>query len=138
MFRTFGPVVAAVLQGTTIDEWHGRSTAGPSAAIDLGGRSVELRATGKAHTLGDQTVHVPDCGVVFMGDLWEERMFPTPPNGSRRTKSATSTRRIGRACSQSARRGSAAHRGIPGHGAQGGEETARTVRDYTILILVDG
>src|SRR5262249_41983296 len=74
MFRTFGPSVAAALEGTELvqpDEVYD----GERAELDLGGRKVELSTYGAAHTLGDQIVSVPDAGVVFVGDLAEERIF---------------------------------------------------------------
>ena len=83
MFRTFGPGVAAALEGTELvmpDEVY----EGLAKTIDLGGRIVELTTYGDAHTRGDQVVRVPDAGVVFVGDLAEERIFPIfpwfPPN----------------------------------------------------------
>ena len=106
-----------------------RCIAGRRATIDLGGRSVELRASGKAHTLGDQTVHVPDCGVVFMGDLVEERMFPIfpwfPPDEI--DIDAVNWARVLTALDAEAPRIV-----VPGHGAQGGAEIVRTVRDYMV------
>jgi glyoxylase-like metal-dependent hydrolase (beta-lactamase superfamily II) len=78
MFRTFGPGVATALEGTEIvmpDEAY----EGPTKTIDLGGRIVELSTYGAAHTRGDQVVRVPDVGVVFAGDLAEERIFPIFP-----------------------------------------------------------
>src|ERR1700722_13647991 len=128
MFRSFGPAVAAALEGMTIVE-PDEIYEGPSATIDLGGRSVELRATGKAHTLGDQTVHVPDCGIVFMGDLVEERMFPIfpwfPPDEV--DIDAANWTRVLTALDAEAPRIV-----VPGHGALGCAETVRTVRDYMI------
>ena len=53
--------------------------AGRFAAMDLGGRRVEFRTWGKAHSPGDQIISVPDQNVIFMGDLIEERMFPIVP-----------------------------------------------------------
>jgi glyoxylase-like metal-dependent hydrolase (beta-lactamase superfamily II) len=38
-------------------------------AAGLGGRSVELRHPGRAHTDGDLAVLVPDARVAFLGDL---------------------------------------------------------------------
>jgi glyoxylase-like metal-dependent hydrolase (beta-lactamase superfamily II) len=126
MFRTFGPAVAAALEGTKVvepDEVYG----GPSATIDLGGRLVELRAAGKAHTLGDQTVHVPDCGVVFTGDLVEERMFPIfpwfPPDEV--DIDAANWARVLKSLEAEAPRVV-----VPGHGALAGPEIIRTVRHY--------
>jgi glyoxylase-like metal-dependent hydrolase (beta-lactamase superfamily II) len=78
MFRTFGPGVAAALDGTELvmpdDVYEGDRT-----AIDLGGRTVELRTFGQAHTRGDQVVWLPAERVVFTGDLAEERIFPIFP-----------------------------------------------------------
>ena len=55
-----------------------------SQEIDLGGRKVELRTLGLAHTRGDQVVWIPVERIVFTGDLVEERIFPIfpwfPPN----------------------------------------------------------
>ena len=83
MFRTFGPGVAATLDGTELvmpdDVYDGERT-----TIDLGGRTVELRTFGLAHTRGDQVVWLPAERILFTGDLAEERIFPIfpwfPPN----------------------------------------------------------
>jgi glyoxylase-like metal-dependent hydrolase (beta-lactamase superfamily II) len=128
MFRTFGPVVAAALEGTKLvepDDVYG----GPSATINLGGRLVELRAAGKAHTIGDQTVHLADCGVVFTGDLVEERMFPIfpwfPPDEV--DIDATNWARVLKTLEAEGPRAV-----VPGHGSLAGPEIIRTVRDYMI------
>ncbi|MGH3448290.1 MAG: MBL fold metallo-hydrolase [Nocardioidaceae bacterium] len=42
------------------------------ATIDLGDRFVELLYPGRGHTDGDLVVRVPDCEVLFAGDLVEE------------------------------------------------------------------
>ena len=83
MFRTFGPAVAAALEGTRLvdpDDVY----EGADAAIDLGNRKVELRTWGQAHTRGDQVVWLPAERILFTGDLAEERIFPIfpwfPPN----------------------------------------------------------
>lgn len=77
LFSQFGPDVAEALQGTQItaadDTYSGERT------LDLGGRKVVLRET-PAHTLGDQIVWVPDAGVLFTGDLVENRFFPILPD----------------------------------------------------------
>ena len=52
---------------------------GDHATLDLGGRRVEFRTWGTAHSPGDQIVHLPDERIVFIGDLIEERMFPIVP-----------------------------------------------------------
>ena len=42
------------------------------ATIDFGGRHLELRYLGRAHTDNDIVIHVPDASLVFAGDLVEE------------------------------------------------------------------
>ncbi|GHH30375.1 MBL fold metallo-hydrolase [Lentzea cavernae] len=77
MFRGFGGAVAERLAGVEVpapdlvfDDVH---------ALDLGGRTVLLRPTGRGHTLGDQVVEVPDAGVLFTGDLAETGQFAIFP-----------------------------------------------------------
>lgn len=52
---------------------------GDRATLDLGGRQIEFRTWGTAHSPGDQIVHLPQENIVFAGDLLEERMFPIVP-----------------------------------------------------------
>ncbi len=52
---------------------------GNRATLDLGGRRVEFRTWGTAHSPGDQIIHLPKERIVFIGDLIEERMFPIVP-----------------------------------------------------------
>lgn len=52
---------------------------GDTATLDLGGRSVDFRTWGTAHSPGDQIIHLPEEGIVFGGDMIEERMFPIVP-----------------------------------------------------------
>ena len=78
MFRTFGPGVAAALEGVEIvdpDETYD----GDAHEIDLGGRTAQLHTWGLAHTQGDQIVFLPDRRVMFTGDLVEACMFPIYP-----------------------------------------------------------
>ena len=72
-FGTFGPDVARALRGFAVT-LPARTYRG-SLRLDLGGRTVVLREM-PAHTRGDQIVEVPDAGVIFTGDLVEERSFP--------------------------------------------------------------
>jgi glyoxylase-like metal-dependent hydrolase (beta-lactamase superfamily II) len=74
LFKTFGPEVAAALEGVVLVQPH--ETYDGSTELDLGGRTVTLREVGGAHTAGDQVVLVPDAGVLFAGDLVENRFFP--------------------------------------------------------------
>ena len=46
------------------------------AALDLGGRMVDLLDLGRGHTDHDLVVHVPDAGVIFAGDLVEQGAPP--------------------------------------------------------------
>jgi glyoxylase-like metal-dependent hydrolase (beta-lactamase superfamily II) len=56
-------------------DFAGASPAAPtrtfdgSLGLDVAGTAVELIEAGPAHTAGDVIVHVPDRGVVFVGDL---------------------------------------------------------------------
>lgn len=128
MFRGFGPGVAAALEGTELvmpDETYD----GASKSIDLGGRVVELSTYGAAHTKGDQVVSVPDAGVVFAGDLAEERIFPIfpwfPPDDADIEADnwadvlagiiATKPKIV-----------------VPGHGSVGGAEILSGVRSYML------
>lgn len=52
---------------------------GDRATLDLGGRRVEFRTWGTAHSPGDQVVWLTEERIVFAGDLIEERMFPIVP-----------------------------------------------------------
>ncbi|SFW90910.1 MBL fold metallo-hydrolase [Amycolatopsis australiensis] len=77
MFRGLGEVVARRLDGVRIPApdvvYDG------SHELDLGGRTVRLRPTGRGHTRGDQVVEVPDAGVLFTGDLAETGQFAIVP-----------------------------------------------------------
>jgi glyoxylase-like metal-dependent hydrolase (beta-lactamase superfamily II) len=46
------------------------------ATLDIGGRRVDLRYLGRAHTDNDIVVHVPDADLIFAGDLVEESAPP--------------------------------------------------------------
>ncbi len=48
-----------------------------AAAVDLGGRRVEIAHLGRGHTDGDLLVVVPDANVVFAGDLIESSGPPS-------------------------------------------------------------
>lgn len=128
MFRTFGPGVAAALEGTELvqpDEVY----AGGRTEIDLGGRRVELSTYGLAHTKGDQVVSVPDAKVLFVGDLAEERIFPIfpwfPPDDA--DLDADNWARV-LAKLEAAKPAIV----VPGHGSVGGAEILAAVRDYIL------
>lgn len=78
LFRTFGPAVSAALEGVELvdpDEVYDDET-----ELDLGGRTVQLRTWGVAHTRSDQVVFLPEERILFAGDLVEERIFPIYPH----------------------------------------------------------
>lgn len=72
-FGGFTPALAAALEGAEPTEPD--LLYGDFCELDLGGRRVSLFSFGGAHTRGDQLVHLADVGVVFTGDLVEERFF---------------------------------------------------------------
>ncbi len=77
MFRGMGGGVAEQLEGVEFVDPH--VVYEGAADLDLGGKVVQLRTWGTAHSRGDQTVFLPDEGVLFAGDLVENRFFPILP-----------------------------------------------------------
>jgi len=128
MFKTFGPGVAAALEGTVLvepDDVYDEA----STTVDLGGRRVELRTWGLAHTAGDQVVWLPEERILFTGDLAEERMFPIfpwfPPQDA-----SIDAARWAHVLSEAASWRPAIV--VPGHGDIGGVEIVNAVRDYIV------
>lgn len=128
MFQGFGPGVVQALVGTEIvmpDDVYD----GASAEIDLGGRKVELRTFGLAHTRGDQIVWLPAEKILFMGDLAEERIFPIfpwfPPNDADLNAARWVKILI-------ELEGWQPKIVVPGHGNVGGAEILATVRNYML------
>jgi glyoxylase-like metal-dependent hydrolase (beta-lactamase superfamily II) len=123
LFRTFGPSVSKALEGTQVvlpDE-----TYTGERLLDLGGRRVVLREL-PAHTEGDQIVYLPDEGILFTGDLVENRFFPIFPDADAKggrwievlqQMEALQPRTV-----------------VPGHGAVAGPEVIRSVRDYLTFV----
>jgi len=128
MFKTFGPTVAAALEGTELVE-PDETYEGQSATIDLGGRKVELRTWGLAHTGGDQIVWLPAERILFTGDLAEERIFPIfpwfPPHDA-----DIDGARWAHILSELASWKPAIV--VPGHGDIGGVGILTAVRDYMV------
>jgi glyoxylase-like metal-dependent hydrolase (beta-lactamase superfamily II) len=77
MFRGLGEDVARELEGVELVQPH--VVYDGAAELDLGGRIVELRSLGPAHSRGDQVVFLPDERILFTGDLVETRSFPIFP-----------------------------------------------------------
>jgi glyoxylase-like metal-dependent hydrolase (beta-lactamase superfamily II) len=100
--------------------------------LDLGGRVVELRATGRAHSLGDQVIRLPDAEVLFTGDLVETGQFAIFPWFPPHDVDVSGIRWI-----EVIRRLAADERPrvvVPGHGDLGGPEVLDDVRDYLELL----
>jgi glyoxylase-like metal-dependent hydrolase (beta-lactamase superfamily II) len=125
MFRTFGPAVEAALEGVELVDAD--ETYEGSRHLDLGGRTVTLRETGLAHTRGDQLVTVDDEGVVFAGDLVEERCFPIFPYFPPDDVDVDGSAWI-RVLAELEARGPRLV--VPGHGAVGGPEVVAVQRAF--------
>ena len=76
-FRDLGDAVAEQLEGVEFVSPDVVYDGG--ADIDLGGKIVQLRTWGPAHSRGDQAVILPAERVVFTGDLVENRFYPIFP-----------------------------------------------------------
>jgi glyoxylase-like metal-dependent hydrolase (beta-lactamase superfamily II) len=128
MFKTFGPGVAAALEDTQLvlpdDVYEDAST-----AIDLGGRRVELRTWGLAHTAGDQVVWLPEERILFTGDLAEERIFPIFPWFPPEDATIDGARWAAILSELIAWKPAIV---VPGHGDLGGVEILAAVRDYMV------
>lgn len=124
-FRGLGGPVARALEGATPTApdviYDG------SCDLDLGGRVVQLRPAGRAHTKGDQVITVPDAGVMFTGDLAETAQFAIFPWYPPYDRDVSGARWIGvlqRLIDENPRVV------VPGHGDIGGPERLTDVRDY--------
>ncbi|GAB2864176.1 MBL fold metallo-hydrolase [Lentzea nigeriaca] len=125
MFRGFGGAIADRLAGAEVpvpdvvfDGVH---------SLDLGGRTVLLRPTGRGHTLGDQVIEVPDAGVLFTGDLAETgqfAIFPWFPPHDTDVSGVSWIEVMDRLIEAGPRVV------VPGHGTTGGREVLEGVRDY--------
>lgn len=125
MFSGFGEALAELLQGVELAYPH-VVYEGEKARIDLGGLVVELLYHGPAHTRGDQLVWVPDLGVLFPGDLVENRFLPIFPDddadGRRWLALLDRIDELG------------AKTIVPGHGDVGGPELVGELREYLLLV----
>jgi glyoxylase-like metal-dependent hydrolase (beta-lactamase superfamily II) len=97
--------------------------------LDLGGRVVHLRATGRAHSKGDQVIQVDD--VLFTGDLVETGQFAIFPWFPPYDVDVSGVRWI----EVMRRLGAEDHRiVVPGHGDLGGRELLTDTREYLELL----
>jgi len=129
MFAGLGEPVARQLEGVELvspDVVYDHSY-----DLDLGGRVVQLRATGRAHSTGDQVVTVPDAGVMFTGDLVEAGQFAIFPWFPPHDTDVSGMRWIAvmqRLIAESPQVV------VPGHGDVGGPQLLTDVGDYLQLL----
>jgi glyoxylase-like metal-dependent hydrolase (beta-lactamase superfamily II) len=90
--------------------------------IDLGGRIAELREYGGGHSLGDQVVLLRDAGVLFTGDLVENKVFGVIPDGDSHLLPWLQRLREMEELGASII--------VPGHGMPGGPEVLTIFREY--------
>jgi glyoxylase-like metal-dependent hydrolase (beta-lactamase superfamily II) len=129
LFRGLGAPVARQLDGVELVQ---PDTVYEGAyELDLGGRVVQLRATGRAHSNGDQVVTVPDAGVLFTGDLVEAGQFSIFPWFPPYDTDVSGLRWI-----EVLRRLVATEPAVvvPGHGDVSGPQVLADVRDYLELL----
>ncbi|MFJ5222055.1 MBL fold metallo-hydrolase [Streptomyces sp. NPDC088400] len=125
MFRGFGGPIAQRLEGVRIPTPD--VVYDDAYDLDLGGRTVRLRPTGRGHTKGDQVVDVPDAGVLFTGDLAETGQFAIFPWFPPYDTDVSGLRWL----TVMDRLAAAAPRVVvPGHGDLGGPQVLTDVRDY--------
>jgi glyoxylase-like metal-dependent hydrolase (beta-lactamase superfamily II) len=122
MFTSFGPGLAELLG--EIQELVAPDVTydGGTARLDLGGVVAELHEIGRAHTLSDQVVFLPEGRILFAGDLVENRFLPIFPDddaSGRRWLSALD--RLEALDPQVI---------VGGHGAVAGPELIGALRDY--------
>ncbi|MGW6835824.1 MBL fold metallo-hydrolase [Streptomyces sp. NPDC054949] len=125
MFRGFGGSIARRLDGVRLPTPDVVYDDGYD--LDLGGRVVRLRPTGRGHTTGDQVVEVPDAGVLFTGDLAETGQFAIFPWFPPYDTDVSGVRWL----AVLDRLAAAGPRVVvPGHGDLGGPQVLADVRDY--------
>lgn len=125
MFTQLGEPVARELAGTRIPAPD--VTYEGTHELDLGGRVVRLRPTGRAHSKGDQVITVPDADVMFTGDLAEAGQFAIFPWFPPHDTDVSGVRWI-KVMERLA--GERPRVVVPGHGGVGDARLLAEVRDY--------
>ncbi|TCO53587.1 MBL fold metallo-hydrolase [Actinocrispum wychmicini] len=125
MFRSFGGSIADRLDGVRLPTPDVVYDDGYD--LDLGGRTVRLRPTGRGHTQGDQVVEVPDAGVLFTGDLAETGQFAIFPWFPPYDTDVSGVRWLAVMDQLAA---TAPRVVVPGHGDIGGPQVLTDVSDY--------
>lgn len=132
LFRGLSNEVAQQLEGVELVPPH--IVYDDAADLDLGGKLVQLRTWGGAHTRGDQVVFLPAERVLFTGDLVENRFFPIfpffPPydtdvDGGNWIAVLAELQRLG------------AKIVVPGHGEVGDAGLIATTREYLSLLQAE-
>ncbi|GAA0852895.1 MBL fold metallo-hydrolase [Streptosporangium amethystogenes subsp. fukuiense] len=129
MFRGLGAPIARQLED--VEPVTPDAVYDGAYELDLGGRVVRLRATGRAHSKGDQVVTVPDAGVLFTGDLVDAGQFSIFPWFPPYDTDVSGLRWI------EVMRGLVATGPkvvVPGHGDISGPQLLVDVRDYLELL----
>ncbi|MFI2346551.1 MBL fold metallo-hydrolase [Streptomyces sp. NPDC019443] len=129
MFRGLGEPVARQLEGVELAQAD--VVYDQAYDLDLGGRVVQLRATGRAHSRGDQVVKVPDADLLFTGDLVEAGQFAIFPWFPPHDTDVSGTRWLA-VMQRLAAEGPRVV--VPGHGEVGGPQLLADVRDYLQLL----
>jgi cyclase len=88
---------------------------GEVKTIDLGDRAVDILFLGRAHTASDLVVRVPDQNLVFMSEVFMNRVFPPMRSAFPKEWEASLQRALDLE----------AHLYIPGHGFVDGPERSR-------------
>lgn len=125
MFRGLGESVARRLEDVVLPTPD--TVYEDTYDLDLGDRVVRMRATGRAHSRGDQVVTVPDAGVLFTGDLVEAGQFSIFPWFPPHDTDVSGLRWIDVMHRLAATEPRVV---VPGHGAVSGQGLLADVRDY--------
>ncbi|MET7717166.1 MBL fold metallo-hydrolase [Streptomyces sp. NPDC005407] len=129
MFKGLGEPVARRLEGVELAQAD--VVYDQAYDLDLGGRVVQLRATGRAHSRGDQVVKVPDAEVLFTGDLVEAGQFAIFPWFPPHDTDVSGTRWLA-VMRRLAAEGPRVV--VPGHGEVGGPQLLADIGDYLQLL----